>query len=225
LEIGFSMSTSEDPKSGSDAISAERVQGADLLGAARDGFVYRAQPDGRMALYKREKELTMKIRTPFSNSAEMKEIGRIFHLTAGLNRFRIDSELQPGAESSPPGEPERGDTMYLNLRSILQIMTFLSKGVRVPDEHNACGMAPVTPGPDGAPYDWTQVMDGNFAVSYQKHRPRDAEVAVQYRDYWFYIARDDVNSRAVLAVLEILFSLQDSDDKSSSPVLTLPAGR
>jgi hypothetical protein len=224
-EIGFSMSTSEDPKSGSDPISAERVQGADLLGAAKDSYVFRARPDGRMSLYKREKELTLKIRSPFSDSTEMKEMAQIFHLTPGLKRFRIDSELQPGAESSPPGEAERGDTIYLNLRSILQIMTFLSKGVRVPDEHNACGMAPVTPGPDGAPFDWTQVMDGNFAVGYQKHRPRDAEVAVHYRGYWFYIARDDVNSRAVLAVLEILFSLQDSDEKSSSPVLTLPAGR
>jgi hypothetical protein len=102
LEIGFSMTTIEDPKGGSDAISAERVQGADLLDAARDGFVYRAQPDGRMALYKREKELTMKIRTPFSNSAEMKEIGRIFHLTQGSIGSGSIPSFSPGPRAARP---------------------------------------------------------------------------------------------------------------------------
>ena len=85
-------------------------------------------------------------------------------------------------------------------------------------------MAPTTPGPDGRPFDWTRVTAGHFVVAAQKHRPRDAEVAVHYRGYWFYIPREDVNSRAVLAVLEILFSLQESDVKSSGPVLTLPLG-
>ena len=61
-------------------------------------------------------------------------------------------------------------------------------------------------------------------VAAQKHRPRDAEVAVPYRGYWFYIPRQDVNSRAVLAILELLFSLQESDGKSPGPLLTLPLG-
>jgi len=34
-----------------------------------------------------------------------------------------------------------------------------------------------------------------------------------------------VNSRAVLAVIEILFGLQESDGKSVGPLLTLPIGR
>jgi hypothetical protein len=118
-----------------------------------------------------------------------------------------------------------GDTIYLNLRSILQIMTFLSKGVCVPEEHIRNGVAPMTPGPDGSLFDWTRVTAGNFFVAAQKHRPRDAEVAVPYRGYWFYIPHGDVNSRSVLAVLEILLSLQESDERSTGPVLTLPAGR
>ena len=44
---------------------------------------------------------------------------------------------------------------------------------------------------------------GNFFVHAQKHRPRNAEVAVPYRGYWYYIASDDVKSRAVLSILEI----------------------
>jgi hypothetical protein len=222
-EIGFS--TNEDAKAASDPIPGALVEGRDLLGAAKDGYVFRDKGGGRMALYKREKQLTLKIRAPFTHSPEMREMADIFHLIPGLPRYKIDSELQPDAESSPPGALGRTDTIYLNLRSILQIMTFLSKGVCVPEEHVRNGVAPTTPGPDGRPFDWTRVTAGNFFVASQKHRPRDAEVAVQYRGHWFYIAREDVTSRSVLAVLEILFTLQESDEAAGGPVLTLPAGR
>ena len=221
-EIGFS--TNEDEKTASDPIPSGRVEGRDLLGAAKDGYVFRTRGDGRMALIRREKELTLKIRSGFRHSPEMEEMAQIFHLTPGLPRYKIKSELQPNAESSPPDALPAGDTIYLNLRSVLQIMTFLSKGVCVPEEHVARGVAPMTPGPDGRPFDWTRITAGNFFVASQKHRPRDAEVAVPYRGYWFYIPRDDVNSRSALAVLEILFSLQESDEKASGPVLTLPVG-
>jgi hypothetical protein len=103
-------------------------------------------------------------------------------------------------------------------------MTFLSKGVCVPPEHEMSGVAPATPGPDGQPFDWTRITAGHFIVHAQKHKPRHAEVAVPYRGYWFYIAVNDTNSRAVLAILEVLFALQESDGKSVGPLLTLPLG-
>jgi hypothetical protein len=86
------------------------------------------------------------------------------------------------------------------------------------------GIVPLKPGPDGRPYDWTRITAGNFFVKSQKHRPRDAEVAIQYRGYWFYIPTQDVNSRAVLAILELLFALQESDGRNVGPLLTLPLG-
>ena len=222
-EIGFS--TSEEPAGASDPIPAGLVQGSDLLGAAKEGYVYRDKGEGRMTLYKRDKQLVLKIRSPFDRSPEMREMAEIFSLTPGLRRYRIESELEPGAESSPIVALPVGDTLYLNLRSILQIMTFMSKGVCVPEEHARTGEAPTTPGPDGRPFNWTTVTAGNFFVASRKHRPRDAEVAVHYRGYWFYIPKGDVDSRSALAVLEILFSLQESDDATAAPILTLPAGR
>ena len=103
-------------------------------------------------------------------------------------------------------------------------MTFLSKGVCVPVDHVRTGVAPVTPGPDGQPFDWTRVTAGQFVVHSQKHRPRSPEVAIQYRGYWFYISQHDINSRAILAILEMLFALQESDGKNAGPLLTLPVG-
>ena len=75
----------------------------------------------------------------------MAEVARIFRLTPGLSKYRIKSELaaeSPRALPKPMGE----DTITMNLRSVLQIMTFLSKGVCVPAEHMQSGIAPVTPG-------------------------------------------------------------------------------
>lgn len=221
-ELGFSMREENDTASG--AIPSNLVQGRDLLTAAKDGYAFRTDREGRLALHKREKELTLKIRSRFTHSPEMEELAQIFRLTPGLSRYKIQSELQPNSESSPLGAFGAGDTIYLNLRSVLQIMTFLSKGVCVPEEHVLNGVAPMTPGPDGRPFNWTQVTAGNFFVASQKHRPHDAEVAVQYRGYWFFIPRNDVNSRSVLTVLEIILSLQESDEKSTGPVLTLPVG-
>jgi hypothetical protein len=215
--------TSDEPQGASDRIPARAVKGRDLLNAAKDGYVYRTDNRGQMALHKRDKELYLKIREPFVNSPEMQEVARIYRLIPGRNRYRIKSELSEESAQEPPN-PLGSDTLYLNMRSVLQIMTFLSKGVCVPPEHELNGIAPVTPGPDGMPYDWTRITAGNFIVHSQKRRPRNAEVAVHYRGYWFYVATDDVKTRSVLAVLEILFALQESDGRRGGPLLALPLG-
>jgi hypothetical protein len=221
-ELAFG--TQEDTDVASDPIPVESIEGRDILNAAHDGYVYRTQGDGKMTVRKREKDLYLTIRKDYINSPELQEIAQIFNLTPGQSRYKIKSELsydvQPKLPSALPD-----NTIYLNLRSVLQIMTFLSKGVCVPVEHARDGIAPMILDQDGQPFDWTRVTAGNFTVHSQKHRPRDAEVAVHYRGYWFYIAGNDTNSRAILAILEILFGLQESTDgKHVGPLLTIPLG-
>ena len=97
-------------------------------------------------------------------------------------------------------------------------------GVCVPEEHVVSGVAPMTPGLEGTAFDWTTVTDGLFRVCVQKRRPRNAEAAVRYRGHWFSIAANDVNSRAALAIVELLFADQESEGKPFSPMLTLPLG-
>ncbi len=178
----------------------------------------------RLALYKREKELTLKVRSRFTHSPEMEELAQIFHLTAGLSHYKIKSELQPNAKTSPLGAFGAGDTIYLSFAVMSPDHDLPVEGSASPRSMSSTGVAPMTPGPDGRPFNWTQVTAGNFFVASQKHRPKHAEVAVHYRDYWFYIPQNDVNSRSILAVMEIILSLQESDEKSAGPVLTLPVG-
>jgi hypothetical protein len=219
-ELAFG--TSEESDDASDPIPKESVEGRDLLNAARDSYVYRARGEGKLTLLKRERGLYLRIRPAYVHSPEMAEVARIFRVTPGLSMYRIKSELAEEADGKP--KPLGDDTIYLNLRSALQIMTFLSKGVCVPEEHIRSGVVPVTIDSGGQPFDWTRVTAGNFLVHVQKHRPRNAEVAVHYRGYWFYIAPDDVKSRAALAILEMLFALQESGDRSVGLLLTLPLG-
>ncbi len=220
-ELG--LETDEESGGSSDPIAKSSVQGRDLVNASRDGYVFRAKGEGQVTLLKRERELSIRIRPAYVNSPEMAEIARIFGMIPGQSKYRIKSELTEEANHALPN-PLGNDTFFLNMRSVLQIMMFLSKGICIPDEHLRAGIAPMTPGPDGMPFDWTQITAGNFIVHAQKHRPHDAEVAVKYRGYWFYIAPNDVKSRAALAFLEVLFALQESDGKNVGPLLTLPVG-
>ena len=220
-ELGFG--TNEETDGVSEPISVASVEGRDVLKAAHDGYVFRAKGQGQVQLLKRDKDLVLKIRPAFVNSPEMAEVARIFRLRPGQKMYKIKSELTEEANEKMPSA-EGNDTIYMNLRSVLQIMTFMSKGVCVPDGHVISGVVPTTLDADGRAFDWTQVTAGNFMVHAQKHRPKNAEVAVQYRGYWFYIAEDDVKSRAMLAILEVFFALQESGDKNAGPLLTLPLG-
>jgi hypothetical protein len=220
--IELAVSTTETAEGASDPIPARSLQGDDLLGAAKDGYVYRARGGDRVALLRREKGLVVRVRPRFVGSPELLDLARVFRLTPGLRQYRIKSELADEGDDLGP-RPVR-DTIYLNMRSIMQVMIFMSKGVCVPAEHVAAGVAPTTPGPGGRPYDWTRVTAGHFFVDSGPRRPRDPEVAVKYRGYWFWIARDDVSSRAALAILEVLFALQESEGRAPGPLLTLPLG-
>lgn len=214
-----------DEANASDPITATGLGGDDLLNAAKEGFVYRQKGGGQFALLKRDKGLVLKIRPGNEESPELREIERIFRLRPGLASYRVKSDLMENALDSPKPLDDGEETIYLHMRSILQILLFLSKGVCVPTEHIDGRIAPSTPGPDGRPYDWTRVTAGNFFVRSARHRPRRAEVAVQYRGYWFYIPEDDVNSRSILAIIEILVSLEDSEGHhGGGPLLTIPVG-
>jgi hypothetical protein len=221
LRIGSQL----DETNASDPITATGLSGDDLLNAANAGYVYRHKGDGQFALVKRDKGLVLKIRPGFEGSPEIREFERIFRLRPGLKIYRVKSDLMENALDEPSPLNEGADTIYLHMRSILQILIFLSKGVCVPVEHVEDGIAPSTPGADGRPFDWTRVTAGNFFVRSSRSRPKDVEVAVRYRGYWFYIPRDDVNSRSILAILEILVTLEDSEGgRVGGPLLTIPVG-
>jgi hypothetical protein len=210
----------------SDPVPAGRVYGRDVVDGARDNLVFRASGEAGQAVLKRRKRvLTLEIRPEARASFEAGELARLLNVTPGLDRYVIRSDFLEDDEEDPALPGALGDDdIALNTRSILQIMTFLSKGVCLPEEHEARGVAPTLRGPDGCPYDWTRVTAGVFRVHSSKHRPKEAEVAVKYKDYWFYVREDDPVSRSTITALDLLNGIQQSSDEESGPILTLPVG-
>ena len=224
-ELGFG--TDDQSDDASDPMAKNSVKGRDLLSAAEGGYVYRADPDNQVTLLKREKGLYLRIRPPYVNSPEMKEIARIFHVTPGLSKYRLKSELNEELNQKLP-KPLGSDTLYLNLRSVLQIMTFLSKGVCVPEEHVSSGeFAPVTLDQTRPALRLDASNRRKFSPSTPRNLPasRDAEVAVPYRGILVLhrFQRRELTGDARY-LLEIVFALQESGDRTAGPLLTLPIG-
>lgn len=206
----------------SDSLPVERVDGQAMVEAARDGYAFKIE-GGSASLRKEEKSIVLKIRPADRDAPDVRQLVDLLGLQPGLPYYRIVSE-QRAEEEEDRGLPSAlgEDRIIVNMRSILDIMTFLSKGVCVPEEHLAEGVAPVTRGIDHRIHDWRRTTAGFFAVESQKHRPSQADVAVPYRGYWFYIDKRDVATRTTLSLLELLLELQEVETDTRGPLLTLP---
>jgi len=118
----------------------------------------------------------------------------------------------------------RRDHVGIRCRSLLGIMFFLSQAIEVPPEDVAAGRLAVTRERDDQPFDWRRITDRILTIHSQKSEPSNAFVAVKDRDWWFYVADDDPDSKATFALLGILYSLQQMTGHGKAPVLTLPVG-
>jgi len=104
--------------------------------------------------------------------------------------------------------PTPRQTVEITPRSLQQTVYFMSQGVVVPQDHIECGLVRTTRNPDGSLFDWQQVVGGLMQVHCCKRKPRNARVAIKYRDYWFYIADCDVDSLESFRILNDAFGLQ-----------------
>ena len=53
--------------------------------------------------------------------------------------------------------------------------------------------------------------------------PEDAFVAVDYRDHWFWIDDRELVSKRSFSLMMLLFTLADTGEKESLPLITIPA--
>ncbi|HEY1086089.1 MAG TPA: hypothetical protein VGE37_00295 [Archangium sp.] len=117
------------------------------------------------------------------------------------------------------------DILRVRLRSVLGAIFFLSQGVDVPAEHEKAGLVTVTKDVSGARFEWQRVLDGIFRVRTSPSEPPRAAVKVKHRGHWFYIADDDLDSKATFMLLVQLFNMQAGRNAMPVPLLTIPAGQ
>jgi len=146
---------------------------------------------------------------PEETLADSHELRRLLHLDPDATEFK----LVFGATATHDKE------LALLTRSLLQIMNTMAVQVEVPPEHLSQGRA--TPGYDAK----TAVPEKLRLVRIQsgKRKPADAYVAVEYRDHWFWIDDCDLQTKRAFAFMMMLFTLPDTGEKESLPLITIPA--
>lgn len=116
--------------------------------------------------------------------------------------------------------------VWVQTRSLLGVMYYLSQGVEVPESHVEKGRVTVTYNPDGSRFDWKKLTGSLLQVRYNEgFQPKGFSVAVPHRGTWFYIDDADLNSKSTFSLLSQIFSLQAGKVPSSAPLLTLPIGQ
>jgi hypothetical protein len=125
--------------------------------------------------------------TCFTNAFKLDPRQRTYDLTL--------EEVDPYLQDMPTNGLVKID---LETRSLLQVLFFVSHGVEVPDIHIENGIAPVTCDHTGKPFDWSQVLGDLIRIrsTANRHRPKSAQIAVRYRDHWFYIVDADRDTKS-----------------------------
>jgi hypothetical protein len=98
-------------------------------------------------------------------------------------------------------------------RSMMEVMSLLSKAVETPKEHIETGVVK-----------GDAIASDLFAVRCSASMPSDAAVKIRRRGYWFYIDATDHRSKDTFALLNALLAVTAGTVPGADPVLTLPIG-
>jgi hypothetical protein len=112
--------------------------------------------------------------------------------------------------SAPSSNPEQN--MDIVTRSLLGIMFYLSHGVEIPSKDILEGKVTITKKVNGENFDWKEITGDLLVVKHGLKVPEDSEVAIFYRNYWFYINDSDLKSKSTFSLLSQVYSLQAGDN-------------
>jgi hypothetical protein len=118
---------------------------------------------------------------------------------------------------------QESDQLTVRTRSIASVLFYLSQNIDIPKPHIDAGLVTITKTPEGKLFNWGDTPVGSvFKIRSSETFPKHAFLAVAYRDYWYYIADNDLHSKSTFLLLTQLFALQAGQTQFSGPTLTLP---
>jgi len=225
-EIVFGVDQREERLGG--PLPATAVGARDVVEAAKNGYEYHPDDkDATWTLVKKAPHAVLRIDPQALDSPEVQDFVRVFHLKPGLAQYDITEEALNPFPSTYPAEGVTG--LDLETRSLLQALYYVCHGVDIPPEHAKRKLVTVTVDSHGQPFDWGLIMRSFFRVHWAKTKgnepPPEAHVAVQYKDYWFYIDDTDQETKATFSLLMELARLELAGKPGPGPQLTLPVGR
>jgi hypothetical protein len=165
-------------------------------------------------LVEREGEKTIIFFRRSLNDEVKQNSGKVAKLL-GLDPDASEYRLVYGATASDDRE------IAMLTRSMFDIIAELSQYVEVPAKHVRENRA--SPGALDRASSFEEVRSKIFVKS-APEKPKDAFLAVKYKDHWFYIEDTDFRSKRMFSFLLFLLSLAEGGSKGLAPVLTLPTG-
>jgi len=143
----------------------------------------------------------------------VRELLQTLHLTA----FDADGKELLIPIRQGLGAPAQGDAIYLETRSVLDLVRMAGDSIDIPEPHMAAGVvAPPASAAAGTPF---------IHIRSASDRPDNATVAVAHRGWWFFIDPTDIDSRRDFVLLRAVISmgLETHPKGTVEPVLTLSA--
>lgn len=210
----------------SDPVLRDSLKVEDFRTAHEHDYEYKPTEDGKsVVLHKNEIATYLRFAPEAVESPEYQEIVRLLELAPGRTQYELKPALEGQLLAEPIPSAGRSD-IQVSIRSLLEIMFYLSKGVDVPTSHIEDGVVTITEDAQGCPFDWQEVLGHQFHVCVSKMCPRHAAVAIRYRHHWFYIDDRDHASKSTFLLLRKIVGLQvQAGGVEGLPVLTLPIGR
>nr|SPS05641.1 conserved protein of unknown function [Candidatus Nitrotoga fabula] len=135
------------------------------------------------------------------NDEDVRAFKRILKLNPQANRYKI----VPGI-----GGVGGGDIITFATRSLIASMNYLSQGVEAPPADMEAGRVTRTLDQNNLPFDWQDLLSGIFRVHSSQIEPDNAAVGVGYRNAWFWIQDNDLDTKATFSLLSQLLALQGS---------------
>lgn len=179
----------------------------DLTELRAKGYGIISEDDG-YRLTEEEQSLELIVSEALAGSADWRFLATQLNLDGQAGNYTIDP-----ARSAR----QSGFQLSVALRSPLEMMAFLSRGVSIPGSHHTDRVAPDWPIPEGLDF---------FHVHTSRQKPTDVYLAVEHLGSWFYIRKDDIESRRTLGVMSSLIRQEvQAGGAENLPVLTLPVGR
>jgi hypothetical protein len=138
--------------------------------------------------------------------AQMRKRSReIIKLPTDRQRFRI--------VYSPYALGE--DVLAIQTRSILQMLSAMSKFVDIPADK----IARASTG-----YRVSADTTRPFRVHVSKNAPKSAFASVEYHGDWYWIDPEDLNSKRAFTLMLFITTLTNQPENNQAPVLTIPTG-
>jgi len=116
--------------------------------------------------------------------------------------------------------PRDDQEIAILTRSILEVITDLSADIEVPAVH----VEEKRVNPTFAKTAAGDTIPALIRVRSSSERPGDAFVSVRYRNSWFWIDDRDLRSKRIFSFLMFVFTLVETGEKGTAPIVTVPTG-